>query len=1292
MDMCDSADLGCLLGIKILEGRCGSAPPSTRGGRGGGAAAVGASPRGRRRERPRSGSLRRSSAASSRHERSPPCTARRRIVAPMGGSGLNIGRRLMVVAKPDGNPQNCETFWPESQLPSSGVESRNQQQYTVRIVDHGAVQKESVRRLNEAHTLLKSYEEQLLESEMQVKKLREQLLEAGVSSQPKEETKNQGDQPTPNEKAAIVAQMEVRGGAGAAGAKKIPYWLRNDHKSRTAIERERMLLMKEYMTDGHLDSKSVGERLWQCGLEFALRWGGSPDNEIQKQNELIEQRCRKIQRDALQETSMLRQQCKKLEKRYRELQLEFNKLSQQQAEQKAARPGPPSNYGPSRPPAYSYPKSTPQPSLRGCAVAAHVAPQNGKSDGGSGAAAGGRGDGPSSPHSGSVAIDHAQRNSAGGLGVGERRVGRRGRCGGGNGRGVGIGGRGTPESGGDGVGDEQGGYGASEDGIRNTCDNADFEGGGNSYAEEPAGFVSEGVVDGSRRASPPSQLVDECSDITGPVGGLEVSLVDDEILELTIANEELETLDHELHEPLNAFDDDIRELLVDVINEKVRRILSMDSSKFKGGRLPFGLRPDKLDPDTYQKVGRLEAEVEQLKDQLEGFRERTEQTENKLDQANRGVAQMRRQKAMTESQAAERPAGARPPELRRQSSAVPGSSESNCPMGRGARLGSANQKPREEDANQKPREEEIAEAVAHATADLNERIAGLEAQLDAHGIEHEETRSAQAAAAARHKTPRRRVWLDAADDRAGPDEGAEDGGQATEGEGTDCVSLGAKSQMHMVVKATVQSNRVMEGFTSNLGSVLSKVCSVLGLEDEFHKDGVLKLLPDMAKEVSEVEHIKETPPEPKVGDPDPKKADPKKQADNFKKAAPVFDQWSEKVLAALVQLETSMGSGGLARLLEKHVAAQDTDGSVDVAEQQAPTYDALQAQCKRQESEIARLLLTIDELRARIGKLKGVAEKSGMELAGAINGAMSTAGLREIVEAGSGPALRGVFQRLYQDALQRVQRLGLIRAKMVKVKSTYASVASALEDQRPLDYTGSAVLADLDQLSETTDATLAGMWYHTEFLFRHACEYAIAKGAEAYTMKGQKCSLAELIDTAEAEHQDSSAFSRDTPGSTVDDDVGSTKSRRGRGTDRLPPARGSDRHRYPGAPGGDGRVFWHPLPGGLAGGPRDPEAIRKAHLLEPEPSAFAAYVHTLREARGEVLKDGRARRSVKESLRNTSKTLKEACKNGDLLATSRSLPILPKIRTTFQDGEISPSASQFASPLTKTSAVDGYAL
>merc|ERR1719247_2472984 len=102
-----------------------------------------------------------------------------------------------------------------------------------------------------------------------------------------------------------------------------------------------------------------------------------------------------------------------------------------------------------------------------------------------------------------------------------------------------------------------------------------------------------------------------------------------------------------MFEPLSTLDDEMKEICIDIVNEKVRRILSVDPSKFKGGKLPFGLRPDTLDPDT-NRVLQLEAELEQVKSDHEDLQEEKRELLAKLELAKRGMEQLKSERGKKE--------------------------------------------------------------------------------------------------------------------------------------------------------------------------------------------------------------------------------------------------------------------------------------------------------------------------------------------------------------------------------------------------------------------------------------------------------------------------------------------------------------------------------------------------------------------------------------------------------------------------------------------------------------------
>jgi hypothetical protein len=307
-----------------------------------------------------------------------------------------------------------------------------------------------------------------------------------------------------------------------------------------------------------------------------------------------------------------------------------------------------------------------------------------------------------------------------------------------------------------------------------------------------------------------------------------------------------------------------------------------------------------------------------------------------------------------------------------------------------------------------------------------------------------------------------------------------------------------------------------------------------------------------------------------------------------------------------------------------------------------------------QKDEIARLLITIDEMRERIEGLGKIAEPND---AAAVHRAVKKVGLGEIMESGPAPKLKGVFERLYQDAVQRIQRLGLIHDRMLVANQAYSHIVNALvskgEGCIPED------IPDLDRLSSTAAATLSGMWYHSETLFRRVCDYAVSQGIESSLTKNQLLTLTEMMEAAQSEE--------DAPCKSVGDDPNSPdfKQRRRAGTRDRVPGRRSDRNReYPGSTIGSdtGRAFWHPLPGGLSDA-KSPRGLRRDKLTDPEPSTFASYITALREARGDLRADEWPRCPLPErritkgdGIEFCPKTLKAS------ISGSRSLPILPKGR------------------------------
>jgi len=351
----------------------------------------------------------------------------------------------------------------------------------------------------------------------------------------------------------------------------------------------------------------------------------------------------------------------------------------------------------------------------------------------------------------------------------------------------------------------------------------------------------------------------------------------------------------------------------------------------------------------------------------------------------------------------------------------------------------------------------------------------------------------------------------------------------------------------------------------------------------------------------------------------------------------------------------------------------------------------------KQQEEISRLLITIDELRSRIEMVREMQADGSMspEAIVAVQGVMKKAGLKEIMEAANVPKLKGVFERLYQDAIQRIQRLGLIRERMLIANKAYSNIVNAIVCKAEENVEQPAV-PDLDRLSSTAQATLSGMWYHTDFLFKNTCEYAIAQGVESSLMKSQKMSLSEVMEAQEAAHLEADALfdlaaDGDDPSSPNYKLRKRASARPGRRGGERPsgPSNGKRSNDFPGSTAtGDSHAFWS-MPGGLdsKGAKKSPRSTRKENLADPEPSSFSSYIANLREARGDLGSDEWKRVPLPERIKkpagpkdmgNDQEFIPKTLKGAVSMTNSRSLPLLPKGRggiaqASDDDADLNPS-------------------
>merc|ERR1719265_2614355 len=89
-------------------------------------------------------------------------------------------------------------------------------------------------------------------------------------------------------------------------------------------------------------------------------------------------------------------------------------------------------------------------------------------------------------------------------------------------------------------------------------------------------------------------------------------------IELDVTEEQEEAMDTELFEVLNEYDEDMREMLIDVVNEKVRRLLLLDTTKFEGGKLPFGIREERSNSELIREMEKMRRQFQEMIQALEG--------------------------------------------------------------------------------------------------------------------------------------------------------------------------------------------------------------------------------------------------------------------------------------------------------------------------------------------------------------------------------------------------------------------------------------------------------------------------------------------------------------------------------------------------------------------------------------------------------------------------------------------------------------------------------------------------
>lgn len=1086
--------------------------------------------------------------------------------------GLEIGRRLLIVLSTPTQPANKPCPWCKA--------AQGKKPQAIKLVDHGVTQKEAIRRLFDAQVLLRSYEEQLqsmeqdnleLTYQLKEKKTKEQMLRQNAefsAVESLEAGKTQEELAEERKKKESELKKTVESGLGDLPV--IPYWLRGDQRSRETVETFKTVLMRLVQEQGErLSPTTISDNLWQVGYGFALRWAGGADDEIVAQNKRMAEKNKSIQKNAILESDMLRQHVRRVEIKYKELQAMAKKMKDamkhaqdvamhaQQAAQYWAQVA--QNFSPQD---YTTPE-----------VVGAIEPTGGR-------------DRPPNARAAGIVAGWMKGGSSGGAAAG-------GDGGGYDGTG------GAPAAG------EPGSAGAPRFfGAPHLVPHGAGGGGrGPSLSPRAPGgaFMNYNYEEDMSRAPTYGTMQGAITSGTyQPPGFDEFGATEDQLVQM----------DNEVFEPLNSFDDDIREMLIDAVNAKVRRILALDPSKFENGKLPFGLRPDgggDSEAELRRQVRELLANLALIAEERDGMKQTIAELLSQLEE-------MRRRRALKPGdpepafvpavvpQAAPKREREQPPEVR---ATLPppvvgptGISQQELErlleearqqvrqeMLKEQRLLEAKIKQKDQEIEdlrkklmeaQKKKPEKPAVVQMADTTALDSEIARLKAELERLRRELDEERKNVKTVEVIKEVIREKVVIQEKIVEVTADGDSSAAKKSQEMLHRLLIAASAELSLDPSAKGQKTVEKILGTVPGKMSETQNKVC-----------DKAIKGLDVWVGEVlAALEGTKQ------------------RLAEKLKVPEPIV---IEKIVERIVTVEA------------KKKLESPRDGKC-----YKPEHKDLEKRVKELENEIARLLLTIDELRRRIESLQGI--PTDPDDVDKIASLMEKVGLKELADAKGGARLKGVFERLYQDSCQRIVRIGMVRERMLLANKAYsAAVAAMCTGEDPSRFG----VPDFDRLNETTKATLQGMWYHSDYMFKRSCEYAMMQGVEPQLLKSQ--------------HDN---FELDDAGYGIDDEMPPRSSRSRATADRLPCRHGT-----------------RPRGG-------------KTELEDSGQPSFKAYMEAMRSSQAVAVpaKVSPEKRLWKADATSSSadsyKTLKAACSAPSsggsgfafALAASRSLPALPKGR------------------------------
>jgi len=735
-----------------------------------------------------------------------------------------------------------------------------------------------------------------------------------------------------------------------------------------------------------------------------------------------------------------------------------------------------------------------------------------------------------------------------------------------------------------------------------------------------------------------------------------------------VTDEALVQMDSELYEPLSSFDDEMKELMIDCINAKVRRILSLDPNNFQNGKLPFGLRPDnKSDLEE-----ELEAEIRRLKTLIAELEQENDMAKSEVEDLRSKVEAMRMRQALQPDKPA--------PVV--QEVAAPVKEEPKPPPTIRKKFQDASthiaDAVHSDQHLQQVVKQKVAEAVEEATKPIKEmkaEICKLEALVKTKDKEIEEYQkklmeALRPAKKEKPKTPPKDLSGEVADLndiirnlRADLDKlqaenevarsRSKELERALEEERNKPpkeVHIKPKTPPppQVVAGEPDPDTKALKKTQTELFDLLSLLSKELGVapSDEGQKAAKAILKDDARKAFETVKGKKGGP----------NKAQAEQNLGN--EAVASLEVWTHDVM------EAATGLGKRIKDLENKPPeiikeTQVVKETIRITETGSPRegkcykkeHADLERKFKEMQDEISRLLLTIDEMRRRIEQLTNM--PMNPEEQSTMKSIMEKVGLKEMAEGNtlSPIHLKGVFQRLYQDAIQRIQRFGMLRERVLMATTTYNTIAGTNKAEIPPDK-----VPDFERLIETTRATVRGMWYNVDNIFQRTCEYAMTQGVEA----------AHRGASGEMDMLDSTGF--DSGFGLHDEMISCPPQRRCRPVERLPARRGERTNRL------------------VSGQPVTTASAKDFKSAGGDAApGFAEYMAKLRESQqgGSLsLKEWPKTHSksiaggdaVAAATLDNFKSIKAACTpvNSPGLSASRSLPALPKLRGAAQAPELAP--------------------